>query len=484
MRRKILIIDIVLLILATILIVSTKSPEAVRGLEVTASTYNTVSLSWDSADNATVYHIYRTADGENYEYRGSVNTTEYEDDGLTTGTEYSYTVCPANGIRRAEQSEPVTATPSLETPVIKGNVKKGEVRLKITGVEGAEGYKVYRNGEGIKVLTAEELEYVDTTAKPDTKYNYVVKAFRGKAVSEPSKKLKLKLMSAGEMSASITLDTLTLTWEGSDYSTYKLYSGDTLLTETSDCSYEMDAEPGDYVFKLIGFKDNKQSPESVYKYRISEEDMDNSGAIDAACEWAEEIAADDSFTYGTGERAHRCGCYFCGTNLSIKGKEKENGHSYEKTYCCNPFVHACFAHGAGDETMLAACQSGHSIGMTESSYTRYGCWEKVGKPDMSNLKKGDVLVANPNRGNSDSNHVMLYIGDGQIAHAARSGWDDDSIRVNKLTSGNYKRCDFVMRYTGNGSGKMLKVTEIVETAEKPEKPEKQQAPSGNQTAKQ
>ena len=34
-----------------------------------------------------------------------------------------------------------------------------------------------------------------------------------------------------------------------------------------------------------------------------------------AAKWAVKIANDNSFTFGAGSKAHRKGCYFCGTNV-------------------------------------------------------------------------------------------------------------------------------------------------------------------------
>ena len=56
-----------------------------------------------------------------------------------------------------------------------------------------------------------------------------------------------------------------------------------------------------------------------------------------------------------------------------------------------------------------------------------------------------------------SNHVMLYIGNGQIVHAAGGGWDAGSIKVTNLGGRKYS---FVMRYTGNGRGEKYVIKEV------------------------
>lgn len=67
--------------------------------------------------------------------------------------------------------------------------------------------------------------------------------------------------------------------------------------------------------------------------------------INGACAWAVAIAADDSFHYGKKPNAQHNGCYFCDTQTLKGGRAKTGVLDYEKSYCCNPFVHAAFAHG-------------------------------------------------------------------------------------------------------------------------------------------
>ena len=125
-------------------------------------------------------------------------------------------------------------------------------------------------------------------------------------------------------------------------------------------------------------------------------------------------------------------------------------------------MHACFAHGAADPKMLKACKEGHSVGMTEESYTRYGNWKNVSKPSKGSLKKGDVLVANKSIGESNFHHVALYLGDGKILEATRKGWSAESIAVRNLSSMYYDRYDFVMRYTGHGGGEKYTIEDVTE----------------------
>lgn len=178
----------------------------------------------------------------------------------------------------------------------------------------------------------------------------------------------------------------------------------------------------------------------------------------AAVDWAIAIAQDDSFAYGVGDRAHRYGCYFCKTNtgpkkfkkekegephyVNKKGKEWKSGkkYTYTKTYCCNPFVHAAYAHGAKNAEMLAACKKGSGAGLSVKTFTRYGCWENLGKPGYDQLQPGDVFL----RTNA---HASIYCGNDYVVEAEHEGWDADTIVYHKVGPRKYDRCSTVLRYT-------------------------------------
>ncbi len=436
-------------------------PAEVSGLNVADTTYNTAEIRWEESDNAKGYSVYRSEDGENYEYLTDTEDTVFHDSELTTGRKYYYAVSAYNGIRRQnlDRDKAVFAEPSLETPSFKISTKKGKVQLKIEEVEGATGYEIFRNDEMIREQP--ETTFVDAEAEGDETYLYAVKAVREQeetAYSDLSNEVSAKLVTVGDMKAEVENDDLHITWEASDdYSTFRLMEGKETLTETDGTEYTIENFDKDKVYELtlIGEEGKARSPEKTQVFAIREEAMSNEDAIDAACKWAVKIADDDSFTYGECPNALHYGCYFCKTN----GKK---GKGYEKTYICNALVHAAYAHGAGDKAMLKACKSGSGIGMTEESFKRYGNWKNEGKPSADKLKKGDVLVANRDMGESDFHHVAMYIGDGKIVQATRKGWSEESISTRSLSGDYYGRFDFVMRYTGKGGGSVYTAEDITE----------------------
>lgn len=173
----------------------------------------------------------------------------------------------------------------------------------------------------------------------------------------------------------------------------------------------------------------------------------NAQVISDAIVWAKWIAGDNSFHYGYGDHSHHNGCYFCGTQP--KSKKNAGIVGYEKSYCCNPFVGAAWAHGGGDSKAWQLCHKGSSWDFgANSGYAKSSLFKNLGHPAKSTLKAGDVLCNN--------HHVALYIGNEYIAEAGGSDdnkrnstkWNN-SIRITKLTDSRYKDFLRVHRYIGS-----------------------------------
>lgn len=181
-----------------------------------------------------------------------------------------------------------------------------------------------------------------------------------------------------------------------------------------------------------------------------------------AVNWACSVANDNSFTYGAGSRAHRSGCYFCKTNTGDRKWKKEkkgephkvNGHTYTKTYCCNPFITAAYAHGAKDAQAYKWCHAGSSWGMTCKEWKRSPYFSTVGackNVPYSKLVAGDVILSNQNT-NGWVHHVWMYIGNGRYVEASGGGWGANSIAVKYDAKAKYSKYQkhsgtYVMRYS-------------------------------------
>ena len=186
----------------------------------------------------------------------------------------------------------------------------------------------------------------------------------------------------------------------------------------------------------------------------------NAEVINDAVKWAVWIAGDNTFHYGYTNKsktinAHHNGCYFCKTNTDKGGRSKKGIVDYKHTYCCNPFVHAAWAHGGCVPKALEICEAASSWDFVKGKgYDASKLFDNLGHPAQSKLKKGDVLCRDT--------HVALYIGNGKIAEA--SGGDDNkkgstkwnnSIRVRTLTSDNYRNFPRVHRFNSSVNATMV-----------------------------
>lgn len=180
----------------------------------------------------------------------------------------------------------------------------------------------------------------------------------------------------------------------------------------------------------------------------------NAEVIADAIKWAIWIAGDNDFHYGYTSKdkkinAHHNGCYFCGTNTDKGGRSKKGIVDYQHTYCCNPFVHAAWAHGGCVPKALEICEKGSSWGFSKGSgYDASSLFTKLGHPAKSKLKAGDVLCRDT--------HVALYIGNGKIAEASHGDdnkkgsekWNS-SIHIITLTDTNYAKFPRVYRFNSS-----------------------------------
>ena len=441
------------------------APQDVSGLVASEASYDSVKLEWNDSADATEYYVYRSEENKPFMHIATVTKSAFRDTSLLTGHKYQYKIAVSNLINTSDNNATIGVVARLNTPVISGDVSKGSIKVDIQNVEGANKYDIKRNDKHVAFVDASDgksTTFKDVSADTDKEYEYTVTACRDDAESSESEPVNLELISVSKLTAKVNDDDLLITWDNDDtYSEYKLYNNGDLVCETKDTSCALESqEDSIYDLTLVGFSEDLKSPPRNQTFKVMEAQMTNEEAIDAACEWGIGIANDNSFSYGTGKHAHSSGCYFCGTNWGPNKYKKAKG--YEKTYCCNPFVTACFAHGAKDPALLALCQAGKTLHMNRKSFEDHGSWEYVGHPSQGSLKRGDVLVASSKLGKGSRNHLALYIGSGQIVHARKEGWNAPSIAVTKLGSRYYSvNYDFVMRYTGEG-GIQMKAVEITE----------------------
>ena len=221
-------------------------------------------------------------------------------------------------------------------------------------------------------------------------------------------------------------------------------SGDSRKLALTQCGYDYNA-----VQKRVNEILSPKQEKKAYTGKLPTMKLvkTNAEVIADAIRWAVWIAGDNRFHYGHGKDAHHNGCFFCKTQP--KSKKKAGIVDYERTYCCNPFVGAAWAHGGCDQAAMKLCSKGTSWDFHKGrGYDKSTLFKNLGKPAKSKLKAGDVLC-------SDT-HVALYIGAGKLVEAG--GGDDNvrnskkwnnSIRVRDLTDKKYASFKRMHRYIGS-----------------------------------
>ncbi|MBQ5857161.1 MAG: choice-of-anchor J domain-containing protein [Bacteroidales bacterium] len=153
-------------------------PETPAGLVATEVLDDRITLSWNAAENATGYNVYK-----NGELVANVTETTYTVTGLDANTEYTFYVIATRGSNESEASGTITVSttgPTAPTaaPTVSSVASTGEAAITLTWdeVEKATYYNVYRSG----VLIAENVTELTYTDRDNldllTNYCYTVKA--------------------------------------------------------------------------------------------------------------------------------------------------------------------------------------------------------------------------------------------------------------------------------------------------------------------
>ena len=175
-------------------------------LTVTAKSYNSAALSWNTIGRASGYEVYKSSSSSGtYTVAGSTSAMSYIDTGLVTGAGCYYKIrsyCEINGMKvYGSYSGSVYVVTKLDTPANLSAVStKGRITLAWSAVPGATQYQIYRSTDASAaytlVKTTTSLSFIDTAITRNKTYNYLVRAVRTNtgvtAYSDYSSKLSKK----------------------------------------------------------------------------------------------------------------------------------------------------------------------------------------------------------------------------------------------------------------------------------------------------
>ncbi|KGP81382.1 MULTISPECIES: S-layer homology domain-containing protein [unclassified Paenibacillus] len=142
---------------------------------------NSIKVSWDQVPYATSYKLYLTGSAANYFESQVISDHEYIFTNLRKGTTYTIAVEAKRGDLTSTVSRVVATTEGALIPLPtnlqwQANDQVG-VDLSWDAVEGASGYKVYRDTDYVKTVTSPSFH--DWGLRSNWTYGYEVSAIQG-----------------------------------------------------------------------------------------------------------------------------------------------------------------------------------------------------------------------------------------------------------------------------------------------------------------
>lgn len=166
-------------------------PAKVQELKVLKNGYKSLKLSWQPADGAVKYQVYRSKTGKtgSFALKFTTKSTSYNNTAVTCGTTYYYKVraVAADGTKGAFSSVVKNTVQPSTVKITKVNcIDEWKVRIYWNKVAGASGYQVYRSKKGadswkLYKTVSGKYNYATNYLGGDTKYTvweWKVRAYR------------------------------------------------------------------------------------------------------------------------------------------------------------------------------------------------------------------------------------------------------------------------------------------------------------------
>ena len=140
-------------------------------------------ISWNAVNGADKYWIYRSVDGETFDYYARTDKPSFTDGSTSIGTTYYYAVKAVAVLGGRDVSSGRSTAQSIQcrpaAPSVRIYRVNGKPQLKWNAVSGAAEYWVYRSTDGVNFKyydSTAKTSYTNTGALLGTKYHYRVKA--------------------------------------------------------------------------------------------------------------------------------------------------------------------------------------------------------------------------------------------------------------------------------------------------------------------
>ena len=205
-----------------------------------------IKLSWNAADGASDYVIYRKAGAAaSWTTLCTVSALSFTDISVLNGTNYIYTVRAKNSAgRSATYNHPGLSIISLPQPVITAKAANGSISLDWSGsgANGVNGYYLYRKAGSetswtriAKITNDSTVKYSDTNVKSGTTYKYTLKSYSSNGTSCAASTASLKYLAQPEVTPVNANGKITVKWStvnGADsYLVYRKAGSETKWTK-------------------------------------------------------------------------------------------------------------------------------------------------------------------------------------------------------------------------------------------------------------
>ena len=254
------------------------APVVPDNVKAIAFSESTIKLTWNAAENAASYNIYK---GEDV-VATSVTETSYMVENLTASTTYCFTVTSVNGAKESAKSSEACATtfePTPEAPSAPTNLKAealtdATIELTWDAVDGAKTYNVYQGM--VKLLTVAETTHIVTGLQAGKEYCFTVTAVNnGGESAKSAQACATTLVEEGvEKPATpqnftiqaVVMGELRLTWDAVDGADeYNIYEGDEVIGTLAQTSVDVtDLDPStEYCFAVTAVNKGGESAKSA-----------------------------------------------------------------------------------------------------------------------------------------------------------------------------------------------------------------------------
>ena len=140
-------------------------------------------ISWNAVNGADKYWVYRSVDGETFDYYARTDKPSFTDGSTSIGTTYYYAVKAVAVLGGRDVSSGRSTAQNIQcrpaAPSVSIYRASGKPQLKWNAVSGAAKYWVYRSTDGVNFKyydSTAKTSYTNTGALLGTKYHYRVKA--------------------------------------------------------------------------------------------------------------------------------------------------------------------------------------------------------------------------------------------------------------------------------------------------------------------